>query len=221
MRLLRAIVRRTAEALAAGVLVTVLVSWGIAMWAPMPILRPTVGTPQRQWRGAVPATWSPIPKRELGGQKPWIVTQQLRSSTLESVAGYLSEVQYTRVDVGLPWPSLSYDHLKEGPAVTTQRARREVKSGWTVTELPIWRRGLRLERVARYRRIPLLPVWPGFLLNTLTYAGLAAFLWWVPGAARRTLRRRRGRCQRCGYDLRGSADGACPECGSAPRPSHR
>jgi hypothetical protein len=37
----------------------------------------------------------------------------------------------------------------------------------------------------------------------------------------RSIRRRGGRCQRCGYDLRASA-GRCPECGTgsgAPRAS--
>ncbi|NUQ52918.1 MAG: hypothetical protein HUU19_09505 [Phycisphaerales bacterium] len=65
----------------------------------------------------------------------------------------------------------------------------------------------------------------GFTLNTLFYAAA----WCVPligiRAARRTLRRRRGLCTRCAYDLNGLAPGTpCPECGQAaahsPSPDH-
>jgi hypothetical protein len=59
--------------------------------------------------------------------------------------------------------------------------------------------------------LPLLPRWPGFAINTL----LCAALVWLAAAtlvsARRTIRRRRGRCARCGYELRDLA--TCPECG--------
>ena len=64
--------------------------------------------------------------------------------------------------------------------------------------------------------IPYGPIWPGFALNTLSYA---AILWIpvAPFALRQVLRRRRGACLQCGYDLRGTSGGGggdvCPECG--------
>ena len=71
------------------------------------------------------------------------------------------------------------------------------------------------------RRLPLKPVWPGFAINTILYA---AALWLVfcagPGFVRRRIRRRRGQCLHCGYDLRGQpgaetgASAKCPECGN-------
>lgn len=56
----------------------------------------------------------------------------------------------------------------------------------------------------------------GFALDTLFYAAV----WFVPlfgiRSARRAIRRRRGLCTRCAYDLKGLAPGSpCPECGHA------
>ena len=56
-------------------------------------------------------------------------------------------------------------------------------------------------------------VWPGFLINTLFYAVVLWLLWSAPFAARRLIRRKRGRCVKCGYDLRGAEHELCPECG--------
>ncbi|MCW5757391.1 MAG: hypothetical protein KIT54_09165 [Phycisphaeraceae bacterium] len=63
--------------------------------------------------------------------------------------------------------------------------------------------------------LPLLPIWPGFLLNTCFYAILTFALIRTPRLALRARRRRRGRCKRCGYDRAGlDAGAACPECGA-------
>jgi len=60
--------------------------------------------------------------------------------------------------------------------------------------------------------VPLAPIWPGFLVNSLFYAAL---LWLVisgPFILRRFLRFKRGHCPPCGYDLRGAFHAGCPEC---------
>jgi hypothetical protein len=57
------------------------------------------------------------------------------------------------------------------------------------------------------------PVNPGFAINTVFYAAVLWVLLALPGAVRRFVRRRRGRCTRCGYDLRATTTGVCPECG--------
>ncbi len=63
--------------------------------------------------------------------------------------------------------------------------------------------------------IPVGPLWPGFAINTVFYAAILWMLFAAPFALRRRLRRKRGLCPACGYDLRGTASAACPECGSA------
>ena len=61
--------------------------------------------------------------------------------------------------------------------------------------------------------LPLRPLWPGFSINTLLYAAIVWVLWSSPFTARRMIRRKRGHCIKCGYDLRESKDSGCPECG--------
>lgn len=57
------------------------------------------------------------------------------------------------------------------------------------------------------------PPWPSFALNTLFYA---VVLWipFAPFVLRKALRRKRGLCIKCGYDLRHVEHEVCPECGS-------
>ncbi len=64
-----------------------------------------------------------------------------------------------------------------------------------------------------FRTLPVRPILAGFLINTLFYASPWFAIFFGLGAARRTIRRRRGRGVKCGYDLRGDFSAGCPECG--------
>jgi hypothetical protein len=61
---------------------------------------------------------------------------------------------------------------------------------------------------------PILPVWPGFVVNTAFYAGVAWSLRWGLLAVRRRWLRHTGRCMQCGYNLSGVVSEVCPECGA-------
>lgn len=64
------------------------------------------------------------------------------------------------------------------------------------------------------RALPLRPIWPGFAINTVFYAAILWLLTLGPFTARRLIRHKRGRCAKCGYDLRHADHAVCPECGA-------
>jgi len=67
--------------------------------------------------------------------------------------------------------------------------------------------------VGQTHSLPLLP-WPMHsLLDSLFYAAIWGAIFFGFTTARRLIRAKRGRCPRCGYDLRGNLDAGCPECG--------
>jgi hypothetical protein len=73
------------------------------------------------------------------------------------------------------------------------------------------------EPLASMSMMPILPLWPGFAINTVFYAAILWALFAAPFALRRRRRIKRGLCRHCGYDLRGRAADAhfCPECGAS------
>ena len=67
--------------------------------------------------------------------------------------------------------------------------------------------------------LPLTPLWPGFIANTLFFAAVWSALWSIPRvtlAARRRWRIRSGRCLACGQ-MSHPTQARCPECGEVRR----
>jgi len=78
------------------------------------------------------------------------------------------------------------------------------------------------ERVGPEFRLPLSPMWIGMLADSAIFGIVVWLLLAGWSSGRRWLRRRSGRCPRCGYDRAGLAVGAvCPECGAPALTSSR
>lgn len=61
--------------------------------------------------------------------------------------------------------------------------------------------------------LPASPLWGGLAVNTAVYGAAWYPLLALPGLVLARLRRRKGKCGACGYDMRGLAASTCPECG--------
>lgn len=67
----------------------------------------------------------------------------------------------------------------------------------------------------RNRLLGYCPIFPGFAINTIFYAGVLWMVFAFPFVMRRRLRMRRGECAACGYSLRENTSAKCPECGAS------
>lgn len=112
------------------------------------------------------------------------------------------------------WPRLALRCAVYEPIVTPGAAPllEFEPEGMIVLKRLTWTNpGWTLVRPQRF--FPLEIIFPGFLIDTLIYGALWFGLFFGLGAMKRTLRRRRGRCPMCEYDLRGCDEPGCPECG--------
>lgn len=78
----------------------------------------------------------------------------------------------------------------------------------------------RAARIGQPVYLPTRPIWSGLTMNAMVFAPA----WWliivvllllfqIIRKIPKWLRKRRGRCPQCGYDLRGKLDDGCSECG--------
>jgi hypothetical protein len=107
---------------------------------------------------------------------------------------------------------------------STEHVLGESRFGWPARSLsndpaPVFGRPRPYVLTVGEMRLPSLPLWPGFAINTLFYAGILWLLFAAPFALRRRSRTKRGLCPSCGYDLRGCVSQTCAECGRAVMPN--
>lgn len=231
-RHVRRLARRVPLCLALGLATTVALAWALALWLPhhsltrrFNAIRPAgddrfgmvwvrefsrPGMIRREWRydpgssGGGATRLDDMRAETVRERKPDAHASyawgRLRKAVLEP-QGAPTGMEDAR---GWPWPALWCGITAAGPGFAAE--------GGMAFE---WR-GAALS-ASEFRAIPLRPIWRGLALDTALWA--AAWLVAAEGAwwARRLTRHRRGLCLECAYDLRGSVQTACPECGEAGR----
>ena len=196
-----------------GAIVNVAVAWGCALWPPAVPSSPHGGdgvpklAPGTSWPRPVPAGW-PSPSRGGWGTGLFMSTGTFSGTIPKDQAVSEGRPRHYGLSVfryGVPFRALEGQILMRiyEPYARTFTMMAAVRS----PDLMSSRRSMGV--------IPLRPIWPGFAINTAFYAVLLWMLWLSPFVVRRVIRHKRGLCIKCGYDLRGTSGGVCPECGMA------
>lgn len=222
--------RRALPFLALGALLTVASTWSLALTGAW--LNPTLPTdaaakaylkqisreppPLRQWPDWCPPDWPDATHAFAQEGLTWRLSGQ-RCAPGEAGAIIQNRpprsVSYGRLDRGFPFLAMTH-HAALSLNWGAGQYTRFVPPGFQ----GILNGGIRFERppapggIPQALILPLRPLFPGFLLNTLAYAILA----WTAVASltnsRARLRTRRGTCPKCAYDLTNLT--TCPECGT-------
>jgi hypothetical protein len=175
------------------------------------------GMARREW------FWQPTPMRTWGRLLSPALDKQEVSRAKRRRPHWVSWGQMSRVlrqqgpdgfgraiEDARGWPFLAlWCTLERTP--NARRGRAEAVSGGFA--LPqSWGKG-----AGGTRALPHTPIWHGLALD-IAFWGAASWAGVATLRATRTgVRRWRGRCFRCGYELRGTPLPCCPECGWRPR----
>lgn len=101
---------------------------------------------------------------------------------------------------GWPWPALAYVCTRDDADVLTPEPGSALV--------------LRKTTIASTRGVlPLIVLGSGFVADTAVLAACTLSLLVAPSLIRSRVRRRRGHCPRCAYDLLADFTSGCPECG--------
>lgn len=200
--------RTTIVFLLLGAIVNILTAWGAASWQPNNVSRIEATS---QWPAPVAEYWPDAPYEVLIYDSPTLRIRQ--ASGVDDLSSW--QHLYGYVSIGAGWPARSmrwdiYDdmaHIAGSTDYWPWQSHGIIISG---IDPPGWL--IRQDEWRFQRRLPIRPIWPGFLINTLFYAALLWLLFCGPGKVRRFVRIRRGRCPKCGYPIGQSP--MCTECGA-------
>lgn len=219
-----------------GVLTTIVIAWVCALLVnPKGNTRgPTLGIAaidRDGWRwtlignvgfGSTQLLWTPWPVANLdrdntpyntGLIPSWSVHARLSPESVPENSSY----QIDFIEDARGWPLRAFrswrkththaQSMKIGGVMESVQVYSPVQRfAWL--EMPGW-----INRSIQPTGIPLMPLWSGFLADSALFGATWFVMLFGPGMVRRGIRRRRGCCPMCAYDLRRNLDAGCPECG--------
>lgn len=161
------------------------------------------------------------PDRYFANAPGWFAASSFRRSRDESLHALHRPVErWSAQRAGWPMHAMMTEQYAIGPRPPIER----------VQDMPLvsLRHGLRGGLILHHQpqhpmlhplghhSLPLMPLWPGFAVNTAFYAASIATLWLTVSGGLHLMgtkkrRRKRGLCESCGYDIQGLP--TCPECG--------
>ena len=207
-----------------GTVVNVAVAWGITAHAEFDeaSLQETQTTiEESEWPRAVPRHWPSLRTAWESHPFGWVVRRFIgRRIHWDPTTDQQERRELFYVDIcEVGWPSrcLQWESWREFEVNFPQGTTIYRNEGHPVPSW--WRSGITVSAQRfgfgsqSWKALPIHPVYFGFVINTIFYA---VFMWCVtfgPFTARRVLRRKRGHCIKCGYDVRGDFSAGCPECG--------
>ena len=220
--------------LLAGAIVNVAVAWGCSLWSPHSLHgRDETHTNFMSWQFKV--------ERGFGLERVVLTTHGYSFSKTPvpaapdyvetDIASYDHGEQYVTTKMylttGWPWHSfrsktsvLELSRSDKPPINVPDYPKVSWQSGLILKVNPPRKplmsnnRPLRqMPHVLPSKILPLRPLLLGLLLNTIFYSVIVWLLTLGPFTARRFIRSKRGRCIKCGYDLRNVEHEKCPECG--------
>lgn len=203
--------------LIAGLLCAIAVAWALAAWSPRQLSRVPADSLARH---PVTRTW------------PTLGASWFSSDTFGLSVGFAS-YEFHETTRGIGWDSAVYSAglplrcvhgfyqatlpNPSSPLIPLRRTPSLFEHG---IPLPRSVAAAPISDLLPSRFLPIRPIWTGLAVNSVTMALILFAAANGPGAIRRALRRRAGRCVCCGHVLAGSA--VCPECGSPGcSPGHR
>jgi hypothetical protein len=188
----------------AAVVVVVATSWFPAAFSSMDIVGIPVYPPQAEWYESVPETWPAAPEVTLllagvcvdGGESVY----GLGDKFSQPPNGFRINWR----ESGWPFRAMRSYYVEESGPLADPRNNRVV--------------GIERPREPPFSKtgpspalLPYLPIWPGFLANTVIFTLVLGLITRSASGAARRFRARAGKCPSCGYCVRAAS--RCSECG--------